>query len=77
MPLDDEKLMRMKFEPATHRYTKKDTILYAIGVGVGSQDPFNPAELKYVYEKSLVALPILRNISRTRRPLRGVVSSMF
>ena len=59
MPLDYEKLMRMKFEPSTHRYTKKDTILYAIGVGVGSQDPFSPAELKYVYEKSLVALPTL------------------
>jgi acyl dehydratase len=59
MPLDYEKLMRMPFEPTSHRYTKKDTILYALGVGVGSQEPFDPAELKYVYEKSLVAVPSL------------------
>jgi acyl dehydratase len=59
MPLDYEKLMNMKFEPVAHRYSKKDTMLYALGVGVGAQDPFDPAELKYVYEKSLVALPML------------------
>src|SRR5262245_18328505 len=59
MPLDYEKLRHMKFEPDAHRYTKKDTILDDLGVGVGSQNPFDPAELKYVYEKSLVALPTL------------------
>src|SRR5262245_56244006 len=59
MPLDYEKLTSMKFEPTRQTYTRRDTILYALGVGVGSQDPVDPGELKYVYEKQLVALPTL------------------
>lgn len=59
MPLNYEKLMSTKFERVTHQYTKKDTILYALGLGVGSLDPTDWNELKYVYEKGLVALPTL------------------
>ena len=59
MPLDYEKLMRMKFEPTRQSYGRKDTILYALGVGVGTRDPVDPGELRYVYEKNLVALPTL------------------
>ena len=33
MPLDYEKLMRMKFEPTRQTYTRKDTMLYALGLG--------------------------------------------
>jgi acyl dehydratase len=57
MPLNYEKLMSTKFERTTHQYTKKDTILYALGLGVGSRDFTDANELKYVYEKQLVALP--------------------
>ncbi|HEY5808929.1 MAG TPA: MaoC family dehydratase N-terminal domain-containing protein, partial [Povalibacter sp.] len=57
MPLDYEKLMRMKFEPVTAQYERKDTMLYALGLGVGAQHPFDAGELKYVYERELVALP--------------------
>jgi acyl dehydratase len=59
MPLDYEKLTSMKFEPTRQTYARRDTILYALGVGVGSQDPVDPGELKYVYETQLVALPTL------------------
>jgi len=59
MPLNYEKLMATRFEPATQQYTRKDTILYALGLGVGSLDPVDANELKYVYEKQLVALPML------------------
>jgi acyl dehydratase len=59
MPLDYEKLMSMKFEPTTARYSRKDTMLYALGLGVGSLEPIDANELKYVYEKQLVALPTL------------------
>jgi acyl dehydratase len=59
MPLDYERLMRTQFEPTKQTYTKRDTILYALGLGVGSQDPCDWNELKYVYEKDLVALPTL------------------
>lgn len=59
MPLNYEKLMRTRFEPARHTYSRKDTILYALGVGVGALDPVDAGDLKYVYEKELVALPTL------------------
>ncbi len=58
MPLDYDRLMRMPLEPVTESYTKRDTILYALGLGVGAADPFDRSELKYVYEKDLVTLPM-------------------
>ena len=57
MPLNYEKLMSTTFEPTRQTYARRDTMLYALGVGVGALDPFDPQELKYVYEKNLVALP--------------------
>ncbi|HKU17268.1 MAG TPA: MaoC/PaaZ C-terminal domain-containing protein [Steroidobacteraceae bacterium] len=59
MPLNYEKLMSMKLEPTRQTYARRDTMLYALGVGVGALDPCDPQELKYVYEKLLVALPTL------------------
>ncbi len=41
-----------------HTYTARDTILYALGVGIGS-DPLDPAQLRFTYEKDLVALPTM------------------
>ncbi len=58
MPLDYDRLMRLPSEPVTETYTKRDTILYALGLGVGAADPFDRSELKYVYEKDLVVLPM-------------------
>jgi acyl dehydratase len=37
------------------RYTRRDTMLYALGVGAGQAD--DPAELPYVFEQDLRALP--------------------
>jgi acyl dehydratase len=59
MPLNYDKLMSMKLERTAQQYTRKDVILYALGLGVGSADPVDANELKYVYEKDLVALPTL------------------
>ena len=59
MPLDYQRLMNMKFDPVTAQYSKKDTMLYALGLGVGSVAPNDAHELKYVYERNLVALPTL------------------
>jgi acyl dehydratase len=59
MGLDYEKLMRTQFEPTRQTYTRKDTMLYALGLGVAAQDPVDLNELKYVYERDLVALPTL------------------
>jgi acyl dehydratase len=44
----------------THQdYTRLDTILYALGVGAGLEDPTDPAELRFLYERDLLALPTL------------------
>jgi acyl dehydratase len=42
---------------AERRYSCNDTILYALSVGVGANDPVDSGELKYVYEPCLEALP--------------------
>jgi acyl dehydratase len=58
MPLDAQKLLNWKFPEIEHTYTEKDTILYALGLGCGS-DPDAPEDLRYVYERGLVALPTM------------------
>ena len=51
-----DKLMALKIPDAEHSYSVKDTMLYALGVGVG-QDPTDRQQLDFVYEKNLKALP--------------------
>jgi acyl dehydratase len=58
MAIDYDKLMAWPFEDVRHRYTQRDTMLYALGLGLGA-DPTDEGELRYVYEKDLVALPTL------------------
>ena len=58
MPLDPQKILNWKFADIEHAYTEKDTILYALGLGCGS-DPGEGDDLKFVYEKGLVALPTM------------------
>ena len=56
MAIDYEKLLNRKFDLLEHTYTEKDTMLYALGVGLGS-DPLDEACLRFVYEDGLKALP--------------------
>ncbi len=58
MPLDPHKILNWKFADIEHAYTDKDTMLYALGLGCGS-DPDQADDLKFVYEKGLVALPTM------------------
>lgn len=58
MAIDYDKLMAWPFEDVRHRYTQRDTMLYALGIGLGA-DPVDETELRFVYEKSLLALPTL------------------
>jgi acyl dehydratase len=44
--------------PVRHTYTARDTMLYALGLGLGS-DPMDAQQLRYVYEKDLVVLPTM------------------
>lgn len=58
MPIDAQKLKSWPFQPIEQRYSARDTILYALGVGLG-QDPLDREQLRYVYEDGLQALPTM------------------
>jgi acyl dehydratase len=45
-------------EDVTQHYTERDTMLYALGLGVG-EDPLDAEQLCYVYEKNLQAIPTM------------------
>lgn len=56
-------LMARKFPKIEHRYTAKDSILYALGLGLGT-DPLNPSHLRATYEGAagFGALPAMVNV---------------
>jgi len=56
MAIDYDKLLALRIPDAEHSYGAKDTMLYALGVGLG-HDPTDRAQLDFVYEKNLKALP--------------------
>lgn len=56
--IDYEKTKAWHSGEVRHSYAARDTILYALGLGVGS-DPLDARQLRYVYEKDLVALPTM------------------
>src|SRR5581483_9964663 len=56
MAIDYDKFMSLKIPDAEHTYGDKDTMLYALGVGLG-HDPTDRKQLDFVYEKNLKALP--------------------
>ena len=58
MTLDPQTILNWKFPEIEHAYTEKDTILYALGLGCGSE-PGAADDLKFVYERGLLALPTM------------------
>lgn len=58
MPINYEKLINWSIPEAKQRLTKRDTILYALGVGLGA-DPCDADQLRFVYEEKLQALPTM------------------
>lgn len=58
MPINYQRLINWNIPEVEQRLTRRDTILYALGVGLGA-DPCNPDELKFVYEPNLQALPTM------------------
>lgn len=53
---DAPRLRRWRIPDTARRYTRQDTMLYALGIGLGG-DPRSADELRFVYEKELQALP--------------------
>lgn len=58
MAIDYHRLKHRVFPEIEHAYSAKDTILYALGVGLGG-DPADRAQLRFVYEEKLAALPTM------------------
>jgi len=58
MPLDYATVKDWRFDEVRQRYEQKDTMLYALGIGLG-QDPEDASQLRYVYEKDLQAFPTM------------------
>ncbi|WP_321965031.1 MaoC/PaaZ C-terminal domain-containing protein [Paraburkholderia sp. J7] len=56
MPIDYSALKDWRFDDVTHRYDRRDTILYALSVGAG-ENPADDLALRYVYERDLLVVP--------------------
>lgn len=58
MPINYEKLISLNIPEVEQKLTRRDTMLYALGVGLGA-DPCDLDQLKFVYEENLQALPTM------------------
>jgi acyl dehydratase len=56
--LNYEAVLNWAFEDIEQSYSEDDTILYALGLGIGG-DPADPDQLRFVYEDGLAALPTM------------------
>ncbi len=58
--IDPQTLLNWPFEPIEHRFGARDTALYALGIGLGS-DPMDPSQLRFVTHESpaLQAFPTM------------------
>jgi acyl dehydratase len=58
--IDYDKLKAWPFRPVEQRYTARDTILYALGLGLGA-DPMDEAQLRFTFEEAegFAALPTM------------------
>src|SRR5262245_57149471 len=62
MALNYEKLMGLKREGDRFKYTDRETMLYAIGIGMG-RDPLDAEELPYVFENGgLKTVPTMASV---------------
>ncbi len=61
MTVDPHALLARPFPTHSHSFTARDTILYALGIGLGA-DPMDRRQLRYLYEEGLLALPSMINV---------------
>ena len=79
MAIDYDKLKNWPFPVVEQSYTSRDSILYALGLGLGA-DPLDPADLRFTFEEAdgFAALPFMAVVLGTpgfwvRDPQSGIV----
>lgn len=80
MTIDRDFLLKYKIPDVTQDLTPRDTILYALGIGLGDE-PTSAQQLRFLYEKELLALPTMATVlarqgSWMRNPDTGIDSDM-
>ncbi|MBT3333419.1 MAG: 3-alpha,7-alpha,12-alpha-trihydroxy-5-beta-cholest-24-enoyl-CoA hydratase [Rhodospirillaceae bacterium] len=58
MAIDYDKIMNWPFEEVVQSYDTRDSILYALGVGL-NMDPLDEEQLRFTYEDNMNALPTM------------------
>ena len=58
MAIDYDKIMKWPFEEVVQSYDTRDSILYALGVGL-NMDPLDEEQLRFTYEDNMNALPTM------------------
>lgn len=58
MAIDLDKLLNFPAKEEDITYSKRDTILYALGICIGFE-PMDERQLRYVYERDLIAFPTI------------------
>jgi acyl dehydratase len=61
MPIAYPEVLSLKNEGQSFSWTNRETMLYALGVGMGA-DPMDENELPFVYERNLKAMPTLASV---------------
>ncbi len=59
--INDEAVRNWDFGPIVQQYAQRDTMLYALGIGMGA-DPLDEGELRFVFEKQLQAVPTMATV---------------
>jgi acyl dehydratase len=59
--LDYHACKNWRFDDIVHRYTERDTMLYALGLGLGG-DPMHRGELRFVCEGPVQAVPTMATV---------------
>jgi acyl dehydratase len=61
MPINYDHVMSLTSKDETFTYSERDTMLYALGIGLGG-DPMDKAELGFVYENGLKTVPTMATV---------------
>jgi acyl dehydratase len=79
MPLNYERIMAYRPGPKDASYDARHCILYALGIGIG-MNPLERGQLKFVYERDLVAFPTMATtlgwMGRLTDPAFGIDTRM-